>query len=79
MLLGENAEGSLAYAVCETAVTLYDDDVIRAKRRAAIMERASGVPALPAVIGQSTPRETLELGRNGRGVAFIHLPENEQE
>ena len=78
VLLGENAEGSPAYAVCETAVTLYNDDVLRAKRRAGTLERASGITALPAVIGQSAPQEILELAKR-EDVAFIHLPEDGQE
>ena len=78
VLLGEDAGGNPAYAVCETAVAVYNDDVTRARRRAAILEKASGVPALPAVIGQSAPQETLELAER-ENVAFISLPEIEQE
>ncbi len=76
VLLGQNAGGYPAYAVCEVAVTLYDHDVLRAKRRAGILQRASGITALPAVIGQSAPQETLDLA-DRQDVAFIPLPEED--
>ena len=76
VLLGESAEGSPAYAVCETAVAIYNDEVTRAQRRAKVLEKASGVPAIPAIIGQSAPRETLELAEREK-VAFISLPDRE--
>ncbi len=76
VLLGQGPDGSPAYAVCETAVTLYDHDVRRARRRASVLERAAGVTALAAVIGQSAPPGTLDLaGREN--VAFIEFPDGD--
>ena len=75
-LMGEGAHGEPAYAVCEAAVTLYDHDVLRAKRRAGILQRASGTTALPAVIGQSAPQGTLDLA-NRENVAFLQLPDED--
>ena len=76
VLLGQGPDGNPAYAVCETAVTLYDHDVRRARRRASVLERAAGVTALAAVIGQSAPPGTLDLaGREN--VAFIELPDGD--
>ena len=75
-LMGEGARGEPAYAVCEAAVTLYDHDVLRAKRRAGILQRASGTTALPAVIGQSAPQGTLDLA-NRENVAFLRLPDED--
>ena len=76
ILTGEGAGGEPAYAVCETSLTLYDKDVLRAKRRAAILQRASGLTALPAVIGQSAPQGTLDLA-DQENVAFLRLPDED--
>ena len=76
ILMGEGAGGAPAYAVCEAAVTLYDHDVLRAKRRAGILQRASGITALPAVIGQSAPQGTLDLA-DRENVAFLRLPDED--
>ena len=76
ILTGEDASGETAYAVCETSVTLYDQDVLRAKRRAGILQRASGLTALPAVIGQSAPQGTLDLA-DRENVAFLHPPDED--
>ena len=75
ILTGEGAGGETAYAVCETSVTLYDQDVLRAKRRAGILQRASGLTVLPAVIGQSAPQGTLDLA-DRENVAFLR-PQDE--
>ena len=75
-LMGEGTRGEPAYAVCEAAVTLYDHDVLRAKRRAGILQRASGTTALPAVIGQSAPQGTLDLA-NRENVAFLRLTDED--
>ena len=76
ILTGEGAGGETAYAVCETSVTLYDQDVLRAKRRAGILQRASGLTVLPAVIGQSAPQGTLDLA-DRENVAFLRTPDED--
>ena len=76
ILTGEGAGGETAYAVCETSVTLYDHDVLRAKRRAGILQRASGLTVLPAVIGQSAPQGTLDLA-DRENVAFLCTPDED--
>ena len=76
ILTGEGAGGETAYAVCETSVTLYDQDVLRAKRRAGILQRASGLTVLPAVIGQSAPQGTLDLA-DRENVAFLCTPDED--
>ena len=76
ILTGEGAGGETAYAVCETSVTLYDQDVLRAKRRAGILQRASGLTVLPAVIGQSAPQGTLDLA-DRENVAFLRPPDED--
>ena len=76
ILTGEGAGRETAYAVCETSVTLYDHDVLRAKRHAGILQRASGLTVLPAVIGQSAPQGTLDLA-DRENVAFLCTPDED--
>ena len=73
ILLASAPQGDPAYIACEVAVTAYDHDVTRAKRRAQVLERASGATALPAVIGQSAPQGTLDLAAR-ENVTFVQVP-----
>ena len=74
ILLGSSPQGDPAYITCEIAVTAYDHDVTRAKRRAQVLERASCATALPAVIGQSAPQGTLDLAAR-ENVTFVQVPD----
>ena len=74
ILLGSSPQGDPAYIACEVAVTAHDHDVTRAKRRAQVLERASGATALPAVIGQSAPQGTLDLAAR-ENVTFVQVPD----
>ena len=74
ILLGSSPQGDPAYITCEIAVTAYDHDVTRAKRRAQVLERAAGATALPAVIGQSAPQGTLDTAAQ-ENVTFIQVPD----
>ncbi len=58
-------DGSFVYVVAEISITVQERDRIRAHRRAALLEKATGVPTIPVVIGvdEESPEGAL-------GVAF---------
>ncbi len=72
---GPDRDGDNAYVVCEIAVTGYDDDVTRARDRAAMLRRAvPGAGVTAAVIAQSAPEQTAALA-NRENVQLILFPE----
>ena len=58
-------DGSFVYVVAEISITVQERDRVRAHRRAALLEKATGVPTIPVVIGieEDAPAE-------GTAVAF---------
>ena len=58
-------DGSFVYVVAEISITVQERDRVRAHRRAALMEKATGVRTIPVVIG--IEEETPE---GNSGVAF---------
>ena len=44
-------DGTEVYVVAEISVTVQERDWVRAQRRAALLEKATGVMTIPAVIG----------------------------
>ena len=46
-------DGAQRYVLAEISITMQDSDRIRAHRRAALLEKATGVPTIPVVIGIS--------------------------
>ena len=72
---GPDPDGGNAYVVCEIAVTGYDDDVTRARDRAAMLRRAvPGAGVTAAVIAQSAPEQTAALA-NRENVRLMLFPE----
>ena len=72
---GPDPDGGNAYVVCEIAVTGYDDDVTRARDRAAMLRRAvPGAGATAAVIAQSAPEQTAALAHR-ENVRLMLFPE----
>jgi hypothetical protein len=72
---GPDRDGDDAYVVCEIAVTGYDDDVTRARDRAAMLRRAvPGAGVTAAVIAQSAPEQTAALA-NRENVRLMLFPE----
>ena len=53
ILQGQSIDDQDVYVVGEISITVGDDDVDRAHRRAQVLARASGAPARPVVIGSS--------------------------
>ena len=60
------------HVVAEVSLTVQDEDVQHAARRAAIMAKATGGTVHPAVIGESVSIAALETARRER-VIFIQL------
>ncbi len=58
-------DGETVYVVAEISITVQERDRVRAQRRAALLEKATGVAAIPVVIG--VDEETPE---GDSGVAF---------
>ena len=72
---GPDPDGGNAYVVCESAVTGYDDDVTRARDRAAMLRRTvPGAGVTAAVIAQSAPEQTAALAHR-ENVRLMLFPE----
>ena len=61
-------DGAAVYVVAEISITVQDRDRVRAQRRAALLEKATGVPTIPVVIGVDDEPPDGEAG-----VAFWHF------
>ncbi len=72
VLRGLDAGETAVHVVAEVSLTIRDEDIRRAARRAAILGRASGGPTRPAVIGESISGAGLELADREQ-VAFIQM------
>ena len=62
---GTGQDGKQVYVVIEISITVQEKDKTRTHRRAALLERATGVSTIPVVIGISE-----EAPGEGSGVAF---------
>ena len=71
-LRGLESEGREVHVVAEVSLTVQDEDVQRAARRAAIMARATGGTVHPAVIGESISITALEAAGREQ-IIFIQL------
>ena len=65
-------DGSFVYVLAEISITVQERDRVRAHRRAALMEKATGVPTIPVVIGID---EESPVGNSG--VAFWQFDPDE--
>ena len=70
---GQDLDGNTVQAAIEASVTVNQQDIRRAVRRAEILERATRVPSRPAVIGENISPEDQSEAEN-LGVAFLHMP-----
>ena len=74
---GWDPSGNNIQAAIETSITISPADTRRPARRAEILERATMVPSLPAVIGENiSPEEQAEA--ENLGVAFLHMPAHQE-
>ena len=75
ILTGTSPEGGTVYVLAEVSVTVQQDDVGDAKRRAGILRQATGVRTIPAVIGESiTPEAATQ-----EDVAFMPVSQEQQQ
>ena len=63
---GTDQDGSRRYVLAEISITVQEQDRARAQRRAALLEKATGVPTIAVVIGI----EEEEAPAGDSGVAF---------
>ena len=61
-------DGAAVYVVAEISITVQERDRVRAQRRAALLERATGVTSIPVVIGIDE-----ETSAGATEVAFIQF------
>jgi hypothetical protein len=78
VLTGNNSEGNPVYVLAEISVTVQDDDVTRAKRRAAILQQASGIETIPATIGAAISTEGAQSAAT-ENVAFILIEQDPEQ
>ena len=62
---GTGQDGAQRYVLAEISITVQERDRVRAQRRAALLEKATGVPTIPVVIGIAE-----EAPEGDAGVAF---------
>lgn len=65
---GTNQDGAAVFVVAEISITVQERDRVRAHRRAALLEKATGVTTIPVVIGVDE-----ETSAGPSGVAFIQF------
>ena len=74
VILGQDTHDQPAYVVIEASVTVEEQDIIRARERAAIINRATGVPTAAATCGSRIEDATAALARQ-YDVSVIILPD----
>ena len=79
ILTGRTPEGDPVQVVCEIGVILHNRDVTRAEQRARILQKASGITTLPAVIGESVPDGVLALAVERRVPVILAPDANAQD
>ena len=65
-------DGRTVYAAIEVSVTVDERDVTRARDRAEVIRRATGAPAEPVVIGESTDARAAGMIGNGEARLVIY-------
>ena len=55
------SEGEQAYVLAEVSITIQTEDVTRAMQRSILLQQASGINTLPAVVGVSIDESALSL------------------
>ncbi len=75
IVMGQTEDGAPVYVLAEISVTVHEGDVARALRRAAFLQRASGVRAIPMVIGTALSAQAAEDAESA-GVAFVALEQS---
>ena len=78
ILTGTSAQGGAVYVLAEVSITVQQDDVDDAIRRAGILRQATGVRTLPAVIGESITPEAADSAAQD-DVAFMPVSQEQQQ
>ena len=77
VLTGTSPRGREVYILAEVSVTVQQEDVAGAKRRAALLQQATGVETLPAVMGNFINRQATEDAVGDR-VTFVPVRPEQQ-
>ena len=72
IIRGEGPEETIVHVVVETSITVHEEDIERASRRADVLERAAGSPAHAVVVGESVSSDDLELAEQEK-VTFFQI------
>ena len=70
VLSGVNADGDPVYVLAEISITVQTHDINRAQHRSAILEKATGIPTIPATLGSAISERGASLAAQEK-VAFI--------
>ena len=74
IIRGQDPDEITVYAVVETSITVREDDIERASRRAAILRRATGGTVHAVVVGEAAASADLEFAKL-ENVTFFQLME----
>lgn len=70
IIRGQDAGGATVHVVVEVSVTIHEEDIERASRRAAVLERAAGGTIHAVVIGESASPASLEMAEQEKVTVF---------
>ena len=71
---GTDSDGEKTYLLAEASITVANEDVVSAKRKASLLERATGVTTTPVVIGETiTPEAATATLAETESVTFVQL------
>ena len=66
VLSGRVPQGGARYVIIEASITVQRSDVLTAKKRAAVLQKVSGVMTIPAVVGVLITEEAVEAAPRRR-------------
>ena len=72
IVAGQDRNGSDTYLLMEASVTVMEDDVAKARERAGLLVKATGVATEAVVVGAVITEEAARLAQAQR-VAFVHF------
>ncbi len=72
IIRGQGPGGVTVHVIAEVSITVHEEDIERASRRAAVLERATGGPTHAVVIGESASPASLEMAAQEK-VTFFQI------
>ena len=71
IIRGEGPDQTTVHVVVEVSITMHEEDIERASRRAAVLERATGEPTHAVVVAQSASPTNQELAEQEKVIFFL--------